>query len=388
MSQRHSTGSGRTTASRQKARERSQIPGHATADGTLRLARRFKRVYIADFYRPSAAGLTLSSIGMGTYLGECDDREDGRYADSLTNGLAQGLNVIDTAINYRCQRSERAVGRSIRDAIESGTAARDEIVVCTKGGYVPLDGAPPVSRAEYDRYLRSEYFDSSIMSSDDVVAGGHCLRPGFISNQIERSRSNLGVECIDVYYLHNPEQQLDSLDRGAFATIMGNAFAEMEAQVEAGKIGHYGCATWNGFRIFAANRNHLSLSELVDLAESIAGKSHHFRFVQLPVNLAMTEAVRAPTQSHKGKNFSLLELAQKLGISVVGSASLMQAQLTRNLPSTVRSLFPSCDTDAQCAIAFVRSLPLSSALAGMRSPEHLEENIASARQSFESELSR
>ena len=313
---------------------------------------------------------------MGTYLGECDDDEDARYLKVLVAGVAQGLNVLDTAINYRCQRSERAVGRSIREIIDAGSARRDELVVCTKGGYVPLEGAPPESRDEYEAYLEKEYFSSSIMSRSDLVAGGHCIRPGFLSDQIERSRKNLGVDCIDVFYLHNPEQQLDSIDRKAFIALMSDAFSELETQVADGHIGSYGCATWNGFRVSPAAKGHLSLSDLIGIAKRVGGESHHFRFVQLPVNLAMTEAIRSPTQTLNGSSFSLLDLAEQLNVSVVASASLMQAQLTRGLPPGVQSLFPDLNTDAQRAIAFVRSLPVVAALVGMRSPSHLEENIA------------
>src|SRR6478672_11114036 len=106
---------------------------------------------------------------MGTYLGECDDEEDRRYEHLLVAGIKCGLNFIDTAINYRCQRSERAVGNAIRDAIDSGSASRNELVVCTKGGYVPLEKEPPASRDAYKAYLASEYFDRGIMSASDVV---------------------------------------------------------------------------------------------------------------------------------------------------------------------------------------------------------------------------
>ena len=54
----------------------------------------------------------------------------------------------------------------------------------------------------------------------------------------------------------------------------------------------------------------------------------------------------------------------------------MQAQLTKDLPDAVKSLFPSASTDAQRAIAFVRSLPVVSALVGMKSLDHLTENLA------------
>lgn len=316
---------------------------------------------------------------MGTYLGECDDAEDNRYVEVLAAGISKGLNVLDVAINYRCQRSERAVGRALKKAIDSGSASRDELVVCTKGGYVPLESVSPESREAYEAYLEAEYFSRSIMSREDLVAGGHCLTPRFLADQIERSRKNLGVERIDVFYLHNPEQQLDTLDRKQFASVMRAAFTELESQVAAGRIGTYGCATWNGLRVFAASRNYLSLEELLSAARDVAGEEHHLSALQAPVNLAMTEAIRSPTQGYAGRNVALLDLSRELGVSMVASASLMQAQLTRNLPAAVKSLFPSLHTDAQRAIAFVRSLPVVSALVGMRSVAHLDENLEAGR---------
>ncbi|MEO5902638.1 MAG: aldo/keto reductase [Gemmatimonadaceae bacterium] len=316
---------------------------------------------------------------MGTYLGDCDDAEDRRYVDILGAGLGEGLNVIDTAINYRCQRSERAVGNALAKAVESRGVSRGEIVVCTKAGYVPLDASPPETRDEYKEYLKSEYFDHEIMTSGDLVAGGHCIKPRFLADQIDRSRTNLGIDCIDLFYLHNPEQQLDVLSRTAFLDAIREAFAELERQVTSGRISSYGCATWNGFRVFAANKNYLSLAELHDVAVDVGGTGHHFKAIQLPVNLAMTEAVRLPTQHNGTNNVSLLDNAKELGISVFASASLMQSQLTRDLPPAARSMFARLDSDAQKAIAFVRSLPVASALVGMKSIAHLGENLGAAR---------
>jgi predicted aldo/keto reductase-like oxidoreductase len=92
----------------------------------------------------------------------------------------------------------------------------------------------------------------------------------------------------------------------------------------------------------------------------------------------MSEGVRSPTQTLDGKKVSLIEAATELGVAVVASASLMQAQLSKGLPPALANAFPSLHTDAQRAIAFVRSLPLSSALVGMRSLEHLAENLEAA----------
>lgn len=355
------------------------MTGRATPEATGSYASKFTPGLAGDFFRTALNGISVSSIGMGTYLGDCDDAEDSRYVDLLAAGIGEGLNVIDTAINYRCQRSERAVGRALAVSVGSGSVTREEVVVCTKAGYVPLDGSPPATRAQYAEYLKSEYFDREIMTPADLVAGGHCIKPRFLADQIERSRANLGVDCIDLFYLHNPEQQLDILSRSLFLDSVREAFAELENQVASGRISAYGCATWSGFRVFAANRNYLSLAELYNAAIDVGGTGHHFRAVQVPVNLAMTEALRMPTQHDGTNNVSLLENANELGLSVFASASLMQSQLTRDLPAEARSMFAGLDSDAQRAIAFVRSLPIASALVGMKTVEHLEENLGAAR---------
>lgn len=355
------------------------IAGHATATGTKRFAKRFSSSFSSEFYRPVVDEISISSIGMGTYLGDCDDAEDARYVTVLAAGIERGLNFVDTAINYRCQRSERAVGRAIRQVVEQRVARRDEIVVSTKGGYIPLDGSPPASRDLYDSFLAAEYFDRGVMTPADVVSGGHSIAPAFVADQIQRSLRNLGLSTIDIYYLHNPEQQRSALDATHFRIGLASAFRELENQVRRGTIRAYGCATWNGFRQDPAAPGHLSLEEIVGIAREVGGASHHFSVIQLPVNLAMAEAVRASTQALSGRNVPLLEAAAGFGISVVASASLMQSQLARGLPAALASAFPSLETDAQRAIAFVRSLPLSSALVGMRSLYHLSENLGAAR---------
>ena len=189
-----------------------------------------------------------SSIGIGTYLGECDDTDDARYASAARAALERGINVFDASINYRCQRSERTLGAVLRDAIAAGVATRDEVIVCTKGGYIPLESSAPQTREEYLAYLQRTFVDTGIVSADDVVGGGHALSPSFLAHQIKASQANLGVRTLDVYYLHNPEQQLDSVQPARFRTILRRAFTLLEEQVQSGDIGCYGCATWNGLR--------------------------------------------------------------------------------------------------------------------------------------------
>ena len=360
--------------SRTKALE-SLVDGRATPDGTRRFQERFAKAQPDHFYRPLADGAIVSSLGLGTYLGECEDAEDARYTTTVIAALEKGVNILDTAINYRCQRSERAIGEALHTVISSGDITREEVVVCTKGGYIPLERTPPATKEGYRGFLHSEYYGPGVMGPDDVISGGHCLAPRYLEDQIERSRKNLGLAFIDIYYLHNPEQQLDVLSRPEFLNVMRAAFSALEKQVTREVIGSYGCATWNGFRVSPETRNHLSLEELVSVAREVGGERHHFKVIQLPVNLAMTEAVRAPTQTVGSDRVPLLGAAQTLGVSVVGSATLMHSQLARSLPKQLHSTFPGFNSDARRAIAFAQSLPLTAALVGMKSVSHLEENL-------------
>ena len=347
----------------------------ATTVGTRRFAER-AAPRDEDFRRTLPRKLAVSALGLGTYLGDCTDEDDAAYSAIVHEALAAGVNLFDTAINYRCQRSERALGHALVEAIASGEVRRDELIVCTKGGYVALDSAPPESREAYERFLEEELYAPGILARDELVRGGHSISPRFLDHQLQRSRANLGLQAVDLYYLHNPEEQLLAVDRATFNDRVRAAFAMLEERASAGEIAGYGCATWTGFRVGPEHRQHLSLAELVALARDVAGTAHHFRAVQLPVSLAMPEAARLPSQPLGRKLVPLLEAADALGIGVVASAPLMQGKLTSGLPEEIHALFPGCSTDAQRALRFAASLPgVSAVLSGMRSSTHLAENL-------------
>ena len=341
---------------------------------------RWKQSFVPEFYRATQSGLTISSIALGTYLGESDDATDAQYAEVALAALRSGVNIIDTAINYRCQRSERLIGRVLQDLADDGTIRRDEVVICTKGGYVPLDGNPPTSREEYEQYLRSEYLDPGVVTAADLVGGAHSLAPSFIADQLARSMKNLGVQCVDYFYLHNPEQQLAAISNAELFVRLRKAFELLESLAARGTIGAYGVATWHGLRLPAGSTGHLSLYELAAIAKQVGGDGHHFRIAQLPVNLTMSEAVRVSTQRDpRGRLVHVIDAATDLGIDLVASAPLLQGQLAQGLPDQVRELFDG-STDAQRALAFARTIPaVISVAVGMRSLDHLRENLASLR---------
>lgn len=370
----------RTQSSQSKEVSRRLPTTTATVEGTKRYAARFGEQYVPDFYRSSRSQLTLSSVALGTYLGDSNDETDALYGEATSAALTSGINVIDTAINYRCQRSERVTGRVLQELMDRGAVRRDEIVLCSKAGYVPLDGTPPGSREEYDSYLRREYFEAGILHPRDLVAGGHAITPAFLKDQLSRTLRNLGIQGIDYFYVHNPEQQLAALPAEEFRKRMRGAFEALEDCVSRGLIGAYGCATWSGFRLPAESQGHLSLYELASIATDVAGADHHFHVVQLPINLSMSEAVRISTQrDRKGRLVRLLDAAAELGIDVVASAPLLQGQLTKGLPGEVRELFNGT-TDAQRALAFVRGLPaVLCAAVGMKTAAHVDENLKNLR---------
>lgn len=325
----------------------------------------------------------VSVLGIGSFVGEPTAADDALYERAISEALGRGITLIDTSINYRCQQSERAIGRALRRWKEgsygtSGAASHQaRITVCTRGGYVPLEAPAPASKSEYRAYIEREYFNSGIIHPDELVAGGHCIAPTFMSDQIARSRANLGVDVIDLYYLHNPEQQLDGVSRDVFTQRMREAFAALEACMGVGAIRAYGCATWHGLRVGPEAPNHLSLEALVNAARDVAGDGHHFTAVQLPINLAMSEAVRVPTQIVNGELRTVLEAAAELGVAVVACAPLMHGQLAEGLPEAVREALPEAATDAGRALNFVRSLPgVTATIVGMRSPAHVDENVA------------
>ena len=341
----------------------------ATLEATKRYANRFAG-RAADGHFREAHGLVLSSLGIGTYLGQPDPKVDASYTAAIVAAAESGINFIDAAINYRFQRSERNIGAAIKQLAAKGFS-RDELVVCTKGGYLTPDSSMPEDPNEY--FFR-EYLQPGVFTAKDIVAGSHCMTPRFLENQLGRSLRNLELECIDVYYLHNPETQLGEVSRPDFLERVRDAFIYLESAADAGKIQFYGMATWNGFRQEAKGRDAMQLAEFAQIATDIAGEKHRFRFVQLPFNMGMTEALTLGNQSIGGNDRTVMEAASELGITLVASASLLQGQVARNLPAFVAQAL-GLDNDAERALQFVRSSPgITTALVGMSRVEHVHAN--------------
>ena len=333
------------------------LANHATSHATSDATERYRERFAAGTHFRSRQGLTLSSIGIGTYLGRPDDATDENYTNAIVRAVESGINVIDTAANYRFQRSERAIGRALKTLLDRGFA-REELVICTKGGYLPFDGALPRNVREY---VEETFVKPGIAGFADIVGGSHCMTPSYLQNQLDQSLRNMDLECVDVYYVHNPESQLDHVPETEFYNRLRLAFERLEENRKSGKLQFYGVATWNGFRVAADSGGHHSLVRMIEIAREVGGEAHGFRFIQLPVNLAMPEAVSLENETIDGDRLTVTEAAHRLGVTVMASGSILQGRLAM---------------EVKTAIQFVRSAPgVTTALVGMSRVEHVDSNL-------------
>lgn len=347
------------------------VSGRASGKGTERYRERFAADVNEQHFR-AVGDLSFSSIGIGTYLGKWDRETDTGYSESVKRAVDLGCNVIDTAANYRFQRSERSIGAALADLFAAGIH-RDELVVCTKGGYLPFDGTPP---GNVRAYIEETFVRPGIVEASDIVGGSHCMTPAYLQTQIDQSRKNLNLECLDVYYLHNPESQVGAVSAVDFASRLRAAFALFEQNIADGKIASYGVATWNGFRAIDGGPGYHSLEQMATIAREVAGDRHGFGFIQLPYNLSMPEALVLPNQPVGGEEMSTLEAALELGITAIASGTILQGKLSQGLPADLKQKLAPGGTDAAAAIQFTRSAPgVTTALVGMSHVGHVEENM-------------
>lgn len=351
------------------------LAGRATAQGTARYAARFvAEGTAAPQHFRSALGLTLSSLGYGTALGEPTDAVDARYRAAVAAAVRAGCNVLDTAASYRMDRSEMALGCAVADLVASGEYQRDELVISSKGGFIVQHhralAADPV------QYVYQQFINPGIFELDDLAGGIHCMAPGFLGQQIAWSLRDTGLRTLDIYFLQNPEMQLAFVDRTTFRRRLQLAFAHLEGEVAAGRIGCYGVATWEALRTPPIADEYMNLEGMLQLAAEVAGPDHHLRAVQFPVNIAMLEAATLRNQPVRNSILTALSAARELGLSVFASAALSQGHVPERAAELLAETFGQLSTPTHRVLQFARSLPgVTSALFGSTQVEHVIDNL-------------
>ena len=314
--------------------------------------------------------LTLSNVGMGTYLGDADSKTDDLVVNAVKNSILSGINVIDTAINYRSQKAERSVGKALSDLISEGKITREQIFVSSKNGYVTNDAEIP---GDFWKYINSEYVQKGIIKAGDITSGYHCMTVPYLEDQLNRSLKNLGLDCLDLMYLHNAvEGQIKDVTKEKFLENLKDVFEMYENKRKEGLIKFYGMATWECYRVTTDNPQFLSLEETIKIAKQVGGDQHGFRFIQLPFNMYLDQAYMIKNQNYEHQQLSILESSAKNDIGVFTSVPLMQGRLLApGVMPEFNDLIPSLR-----ALQFIRSTPgVLAPLVGHKSDEHVKENL-------------
>ncbi len=344
------------------------MEGYATPEGTSEFLKKHTKVNPNNFRKIN--GLTLSNIGVGTYLGNPDEQTDEMVVCAIKKSILEGINIIDTAINYRAQKAERSVSKALLELIQDGNINRNEIFISTKNGYLTNDGD---IKEDFWQYVNREYVSKGVIQNGDISSGYHCMATPYLEDQLERSRKNLGLECIDLMYLHNAvEGQIKDVTKDQFMKNLREVFKFYESKRKEGKIRFYGMATWDCFRVQSDNPNFLELSEVITLANDSGGADHGFRFIQLPYNMYLDQALLMKNQSYGGNLDSILQAAKSYGIGVFTSVPLMQGKL---LSPGVMPEFDNLKPSLR-ALQFVRSTPgVLAPLIGHKLEQHVNENL-------------
>ena len=254
----------------------------------------------ANHLRPlGSTGLQCHPLGFGCYRVM---EGNAQHEAALREYLDRGGNLIDTSANYGDGHSEILVGQVLRDF------PRDRVIVVTKGGYI---------QGQNLTIARRRNFPEVVHYGDGIW---HSIHPEFLETQVEMSLSRMQLASADVYLLHNPEYFLEDqahhkavgdAEHQEFYRRVQEAFRFLEGKVADGRIRWYGISS-NNFPAPVAAQTRTSVERCWEAAESVS-PNHHFRVVQLPLNLY--ESGGALEQNNNGK--TVLEFAKEKGLGVL-----------------------------------------------------------------------
>jgi len=254
----------------------------------------------AKVYRPlGSTGLSCHPLGFGCYRIADGNSE---HEAALRRYLDRGGNLIDTSANYTDGQSEILVGKVLRSFNGGNT------IVVTKAGYI---------QGQNMKLALTRSFPEVVKYGDGLW---HCIHPEFLETQLFNSSQRMQLDVIDIFLLHNPEYYLNHQahfktpgeeDHQEFYRRIGQAFTFLEQKVREGKIRWYGISS-NNFGLSQSDPTMTSVHRCLEEAEKILS-DHHFRVVQLPMNLY--EAGGALEPNNEG--LSVLEFCHRRGLGVL-----------------------------------------------------------------------
>lgn len=331
-----------------------RIPGKATAVATQSYFQQHPTISTSSL---TGLGWQISQVGFGSYRVSPGEKSQ---EQALRQALQSGINLIDTSSNYGDGGAERLIGRVLAEQMDTGELQREQVVVVSKAGY--LQGFNYALAQQ--RKKEGRPFPNLVKYAEGL---DHCIHPDFLDDQITRSLERLNLETIDVFLLHNPEYYLSwaqrrpiPLDeaRRTYYHRIRLAFEFLEQAVADGRIQSYGISS-NTFPDPASSYTFTELARVWQIAQEIS-PSHHFRWVQLPMNLLETGAATEPNQPEKQ---TVLQFATAHDLAVLVNRPLnaiVQESLTRladvlppSYPATPEELSTTVDSCVQLETQFV-----------------------------------
>ncbi|WP_186644710.1 aldo/keto reductase [Fluviispira vulneris] len=261
------------------------LPGYATAINTKPSKNSLGRFFESRRRTLYKGGPSVTPVGFGSYrIGMSKGLGYPECGNALELALKKGLNLIDTSTNYGGGQSEMLIGKTLKKLISENIILRENIVVVSKVGYIQGSNIELAKAKE----LQGNGFKEISKFGEETW---HCIHPDFILDQVERSRSRLGLETIDVYLLHNPEYmlkkfELEKMEQQEALTVfysrIRESFLTLEKLVSEGKIRAYGISS-NNLGAPQEEYSSVSIKKMHEIALSISPE-HNFRVVQMPMN--------------------------------------------------------------------------------------------------------
>lgn len=335
------------------------IKGYADLEGTIQY---FNKFTYEKSWSMNNERYHYSKLGLGTFIGDFSDEDSTLFRQSITYALLNGVNFIDTCINYRGMRSERDIGIVITKLIEEGTLKRNEFIISTKSGIIPGDGEIMLRPINY---MNEKLIDTGILSKKDVYTEETLwltMNPKYFEYALELSRKHLNLETIDIYYMHELELSMMHYGEKEFYRRLKDIIIAYENMVDTGKIREYGMATWDAFQLEETHPQYISLEKVMKVVESVTPK-HHFRHLMIPINIENRACVEFKSQNYKYNKLSIIECAKKYNIDVHVSGPLGQGKAKDY--KTVEEYLSYLVNTSECYSYFV----------GTKRIEHLKNNI-------------
>ena len=260
----------------------------------------------------------MGKIALGTHLGDFSKEDSEKYVQAISYSLTNGINTIDGAINYRGMSSEKDIGFAIRELLSENKIKREDIFITSKAGLLFGDIQEKINPMKY----LTEILEPEGVSIDDFTEYEglyQTLNPLFYEIALKQSIKNLGLETIDVHYIHIPEISKLSMPIEEFYDKMEKLFAWYETKVQEGFIRHYGIALEFMVEEPSDEKWHFEIEELVCRARKVAKGESHFKYVLFEYNKLCTSAQTVKNQKVASKTISLADACHEFNLETVGS---------------------------------------------------------------------